>query len=152
MSGPRLSYQRIKPLNRLLLRKQIKMSFLSDEEKCLTSILEEYQRDSALADVSGQLKEWVASEFGGLSLNTLACLVDTIGESIANDVMTETFKEEHGVTAEEARAWMEENITKEISRCCTALSQQVSVHTFLIGFKFAEAINKEKQDGSSRVR
>jgi hypothetical protein len=115
-------------------------------EQLLLDSVEQYQEEMQLADVSGQLFEYVEDTFS-ISMQTVANTVDSIGESIATDVMAQVACEDFDVHGDAVPGFIAENVNEVTNRMITALGQQVGAHSFCIGFLFAQKLAKEKVNG-----
>jgi hypothetical protein len=115
-------------------------------EQLLLDAVEKYQEEMSLAEVSGQLNEFVEETFS-ISMQTIAHTVDSIGESISGETMAQVACEDFDVHGDDVGPFIAEHFGVEASRLVTAIGQQVGAHSFCIGFLFAQKLAKEKVNG-----
>jgi len=108
-----------------------------EAEVMLLEVLEKYQEETGLADISGQIESFFYEKFS-VPIKTIASMIDVIGESIGTDVMLEVICRDFDRHGDDATEFLHEHIGEVESQLATAVAQQVSLHSFCIGYLLAQ--------------
>lgn len=98
----------------------------------IQKVVNQYQEDTNYAGLTDQLDKYV-EDVTDVPLELIGELVDTIGISMSQEIITDFICEELEIDEKDVEFWLRQNMHPIFSKLIAAVGMQVGTHSFIVG-------------------